>query len=117
MASPRQHITAETQPSDMGKELYRLQSDLLSTQQQVKRLTSLLEKQQARLNAQETSVARLDRILMEILTGRTWRALRFAGELAKKMLPSGIARFASSRQSTATDAGRRIKSFLVCDEP
>jgi len=101
----------------MGKELYRLQSDLLATQQQVKRLTSLLEKQQARLNAQETSVARLDRILMEILTGRTWRALRFAGELAKKMLPSGIARFASSRQSTATDAGRRIKSFLVCDEP
>ena len=101
----------------MGKELDRLQSELLETRQQVKRLTTLLEKQQARLNAQEGSVARLDRILMEILTGRTWRALRFAGELAKKVLPSRRALFANPKQSTVTDEGRRIKSFLVCDDP
>ncbi len=86
-------------------------------QQQVTNLLNLLEKQQARLNAQETSVARLDRILMEILTGRTWRALRFAGEVAKKVLPSRVAAHSLLKQSTATEAGKRTKSHLVCDDP
>ena len=80
-------------------------------------MLGVLEKQQARLNAQETSVARLDRILMEILTGRTWRALRFAGEVAKKILPSRVASSLPSKNSAVTEAGRRIKSFLACDDP
>jgi GT2 family glycosyltransferase len=117
MASPRQPIPIETSQSSMQKELDRLQSELLDTQQQVKRLLGLLEKQQARLNAQETSLARLDRILMEILTGRTWRALRFAGELAKKILPDKLTLPSSSKQSAPTEEGRKIRSFLVCDDP
>ena len=117
MASPRQQVSIETQPSPVDQELRRLQSELLETQQQVTRLLNLLEKQQARLNAQETSVARLDRILMEILTGRTWRALRFAGDMAKKILPSRVASRSASKSSVATEAGRRTKSYLVCDDP
>lgn len=116
MASTRQQISIETPPSSVQQELQRLESELLETQQQVRKLLGLLERQQARLDAQETSVARLDRILMEILTGRTWRALRFASELAKKVLPTR-ALSSVSKDSAPTQAGRKIRSFLVCDDP
>ncbi len=117
MASPRQQVSIETQPQSVHQELKRLEAELMETQQQVTRLLNLLEMQQARLNAQETSVARLDRILMEILTGRTWRALRFASEVAKKILPSRVGSSSILKGSSATEAGRRIKSYLVCDDP
>lgn len=110
-------MAVKAQPRSVEEELKRLQSELTETQLQVTRLLNLLEKQQIRLNTQETSIARLDRILMEILTGRTWRALRFAGDFAKKLLPSRTALGLRAGSSMATQSGKNVLSYLACDDP
>lgn len=110
-------MAVKAQPRSVEEELKRLQSELTETQLQVTRLLNLLEKQQIRLNTQETSIARLDRILMEILTGRTWRALRFAGDFAKRILPSRTTLGLKAGSTAATQAGKGVLSYLACDDP
>jgi len=117
MGISRQHVPVEAVPLSVQQKLERLESELRTAQQQITNLLDLVEKQQARLNTQETSVARLDRIVMEILTSRAWRALRFAGKVAKTILPSrGISRLTLG-SGVPTRAGKEVKSFLVCDAP
>jgi GT2 family glycosyltransferase len=89
--------------------LRRLQEEQKATQRQMGAILELLEKHESQITAQETSVARLDRILMEILTGRTWRTLRAAGDLIRKLTP------ARGDGSSVARGGKR--SYLVCDEP
>jgi GT2 family glycosyltransferase len=93
--------------------LRQVQAELRASQRQLKRVLELVEKHQAQLNAHESSIARLDRILMEILTGRVWRTLRAAGDLAKRFAPRGGA--GNSADSVVLNS--RQRSFLVCDEP
>ena len=57
-------------------------------QRQLARALEMLEQQQTQIAAHDTSIARLDRILMDLLTGRLWRTLRAAGQLVSRFLPS-----------------------------
>lgn len=89
----------------------RLQSELKASQRELARLLEIVEKQQLQLTSHETSIARLDRILMELLTGRLWRTLQAAAKLAKKFIPSR-----ASSQDLSLPAGWK-GSYLVIDEP
>ncbi len=86
-AMDRQHNT-EAQLEAARKRLSQLEAALATSQQQIVRLLNLIAKQQDRSDLQQSSIARLDRTLMELLTGRTWRALRSVGEFAKKIAPA-----------------------------
>lgn len=96
--------TTEAQLAAANKKLARLEAELAISQQQIVRLLELIAKQQDRSDLQQSSIARLDRTLMEILTGRTWRTLRSIGELAKKIAPSGSGSRASSVDSRSSKA-------------
>ena len=85
-----------------------LKAELEASRHQIGRILDLLEKQEAELASQQSSIARLDRILMELLTGRTWRALQAGGKLIKRFVPSG---------PHATEVVTRNGSYLVIDEP
>lgn len=92
----------------LERALDELQSELKLSQRQIQTLLEIVERQEARLSAHESSIARLDRILMELLTGRTWRTLSAAGKLIKRLAPSrGVS------QQVSVHNG----SYLVCDEP
>ncbi|MBV9611735.1 MAG: glycosyltransferase family 2 protein, partial [Acidobacteriaceae bacterium] len=71
-----------------------------------------LEEQRKQIQAHESSIGRLDRILMEIITGRTWRTLRATGELIKKIVPSQHARHGGNSVALT-----QKRSYLICDEP
>ncbi len=88
--------------------LKRLESELKVSQRQIATLSVLIERHDGQLTAHESSIARLDRILMELLTGRTWRALQAAGKLVKRFVPSG---------SAPAAVAVRNNSYLFCDEP
>ena len=99
----------EVQLEKANAAMRRLQDEQKATQRQVGAILDLIEKHDAKITAQETSIARLDRILMEILTGRTWRTLRAAGDLIRKLTP------ARSGGSSVSRGNKR--SYLMCDEP
>lgn len=101
----------EAQLRASNEELQQLRSEFRISQRQLARALELLDKQQLQLTQQETSIARLDRILMELLTGRVWRTLTAAGKLAKRILPS---RYSVSGELVVRGRGN---SYLVCDEP
>src|SRR5436190_19723676 len=94
--------------AQLQRALEELQSKLKFSQQQIEALLEIVERQQAQLSANESSIARLDRILMELLTGRTWRTLSAAGKLIKKLAPL---------RAISNDVTVRNGSYLVCDEP
>ncbi|HEX4750924.1 MAG TPA: glycosyltransferase family 2 protein [Bryobacteraceae bacterium] len=87
-----------------------LERQLELSYQQTAEILQILQKHESRLGEHESSIARLDRILMELLTGRIWRTLRAAGEVAKRFMPGS----GSSADSLALTAE---VSFLKCDEP
>lgn len=88
--------------------LERLQAELKGSQRQIEVLLEVIERQDAQIIAHESSISRLDRILMELLTGRVWRTLRAAGNIVKKFTPS---------RAASPDETVRNGSYLVCDEP
>ncbi len=92
--------------------LRQVRVELQASQRQLKRLLELVEKHQLQLAAHESSLARLDRIVMEMLTGRVWRTLRSVGDIAKRFLPASGG---GNAESLALNSRKR--SFLVCDEP
>jgi O-antigen biosynthesis protein len=94
--------------AQLQRALEELQSKLKFSQRQIEALLEVVERQEAQLSAHESSIARLDRILMELLTGRTWRTLSAAGKLIKKFAPS---------RSISHEVVFRNGSYLVCDEP
>ncbi|MBV9670992.1 MAG: glycosyltransferase, partial [Acidobacteriales bacterium] len=89
-----------------------LESELKASHEQMAKFLQMLEKHQERLNLHESSITRVDRTLMEILSGRTWRTLRASGELIKRLVPSRVG--VNSSASTALTSKR---SYLFCDEP
>src|SRR5579884_49511 len=88
----------------------QLEKQLELVNKQTAGILELLAKQEKRLAEHESSIARLDRILMELITGRTWRTLRATGELVKRLLPG---RSGSGDSVALTNQ----KSYLTCDEP
>ena len=79
---------------------------------QIIQLFEAFERHEEMVRAQQATVARVDRIQMEMLTGRVWRGLRAASDLAKRFVP---ARLLSSNQNSV--ARSNVRSHLVCDEP
>jgi GT2 family glycosyltransferase len=104
--------TPEAQLEAANEALRQVQMELRSSQRQLKRILELIEKHQLQLVAHESSIARLDRIIMEMLTGRVWRTLRAAGDLAKRFVPRS-----NGSDSSSVVLNSRQRSFLVCDEP
>jgi GT2 family glycosyltransferase len=101
----------EAQLRASNEALEQLRSEFRISQRQLTRALELLDKQQLQLTTHETSIARLDRILMELLSGRVWRTLSATGKLVKRILPS---RYSSTGEMVARG---RENSYLVCDEP
>ena len=79
---------------------------------QMLQLLEAFERQEHLLRTQQSTVSRVDRIQMEMLTGRVWRGLRAASDLAKKIVP---ARFMNSGRGSI--ARSNVRSELTCDEP
>ena len=102
----------ETRLEATNDRVRELQSELRASQKQIAKLLGMVEKQQDRLNSQESTVTRLDRVVMEIITGRTWRALRASGDLVKRILP----RLRGSAEGDSIALSHK-RSYLVCDEP
>jgi len=92
-----------------GGKLRQLEGELKATQKQLASLVEILGTHQKQLEEQQSSVARLDRILMELLTGRTWRTLRATGEFVKRFVPR--------RNGGSSNKLAGSRSYLVCDEP
>lgn len=90
----------------VAEELSKLQSEFAASERQIARILEILETQQSQLAMQDASIARLDRILMELLTGRTWRTLRAAGKLISRLTPGRV----NGRPGDP-------RAYLVCDEP
>ncbi len=104
--------TPESQLETANEALRQVQAELRASQRQLKRVLELVEKHQLQLVSHESSIARLDRIIMEMLTGRVWRTLRAAGDLAKRFVPRG-----GGNNADSAVLNSRQRSFLVCDEP
>ncbi len=92
--------------------LQQLEADVLMSQRQIAKILEVIEKQQDQLNSQGSSVGRIDQTLSELMGGRTWRALRAAGNLIKRLVPSREGGGAGSSVAL-TDK----RSYLICDEP
>ncbi len=106
MSENRQVQSADDGP---GSKLRQLEAELKATQKQLAAVVELLGTHKKQIEDQGSSIARLDRILMEILTGRTWRTLRATGEFVKRFVPR-----------TAGPGSNKLagpRSYLVCDEP
>ncbi|MBV8572944.1 MAG: glycosyltransferase [Acidobacteriaceae bacterium] len=101
----------DTQIESATDQNRQLRAELRVVQRQLARALEMLEHQQTQLAAHDTSIARLDRILMELLTGRLWRTLRAAGQMVARFLPTP-----AGSEEAAVVRGRH-NSFLVCDEP
>ena len=104
--------TPDTRLESTQEALRQVQAELRASQRQMKRVLELVEKHQLQLGAHESSITRLDRIIMEMLTGRVWRTLRAAGDLAKRFVPR-----TGGNDAASVVLNSRQPSFLVCDEP
>jgi GT2 family glycosyltransferase len=91
---------------EVADELQKLRAEFAASERQIARILEILEIQQSQLTSQDASIARLDRILMDLLTGRTWRTLRAAGRFLGRLTPG---------RANGTSGDPR--AFLVCDEP
>lgn len=90
----------------------KLEAYIRTSQLQMSKIIQMLEAQSEQLRTQQTSVSRVDRIQMEMLSGRVWRTLHAASGAAQRLLRRG--RPGSSSNTTVLS---NKPSFLVCDEP
>jgi len=101
----------EAQLEAANQSIRKLQFELEAADRRLAKALDLLQKHESRLSAHDASIARLDRILMEMLTGRVWRTLTATGRLAKRLLP------VPSRKGPSEVVTGQGNSYLVCDEP
>lgn len=91
-----------------NQRLSELEKQLEVKYKQTAEIVEILQKQELRLAEHESSIARLDRILMEILTGRIWRTLSAAGQTIKRVLPA---------RGGGGESLTHEESYLKLDEP
>src|SRR3954447_23510391 len=103
---------SELRGEELKERIRHLESKLAQSNAQLTQILEVLESQGESLRAQQTSIARLERIQMEMITGRAWRALRAATDLVKRFV--SVSRRSSSADSVALT---EMLSYLVCDEP
>jgi GT2 family glycosyltransferase len=94
------------------EEIGQLRADLKTSEKNIARLLQMFEEQQRLVNSQQATLVRMERVLMDVVTGRVWRTLRAAGGVIKKVIPGGGAH----SNGTSHLIGRR-NTYLVCDEP
>jgi GT2 family glycosyltransferase len=92
------------------EEIRQLRSELRASEVHLARTLEMLEAQKGQLDSHQASIIRVDRVLMDLTTGRLWRTLRAAGDIVKKFLPANIA------NGDSPNVGRK-NTILVCDEP
>lgn len=92
--------------------IQKLEAHIKTSRMQMSKLVELVESQGEQLRAQQSSVARVDRIQMEMMTGRVWRTLRVASGIAQKLL-----RRREPETQNATTILDSKPAFLICDEP
>jgi GT2 family glycosyltransferase len=92
------------------EEIRQLRSELRASEVHLARTLEMLEAQQGQLDSHQASIIRVDRVLMDLTTGRLWRTLRAAGSIVKKFLP------ADAENGASQNVGRK-NTMLVCDEP
>src|SRR3954465_600630 len=102
---------SELRGEELKERIRHLESKLAQSNAQLTQILEILESQGESLRAQQTSIARLERIQMEMITGRAWRALRAATDLVRRFVPG------SRRPSSDSVALTKKLSYLVCDEP
>jgi O-antigen biosynthesis protein len=105
-----QHAS-ELHVEELTEKIRHLESELRQSNFRMTQVLEALESHQEKLRAQQTSIARLERIQMEMITGRAWRALRAATDLVRRFVP------VSRRSSSDSVALTQKESYLVCDEP
>src|SRR4051794_3584282 len=105
-----QHAS-ELQLEQLREKIRQLESELKQSNFRITQVLEAVESQGESLRAQQTSIARLERIQMEMITGRAWRALRAATDLVRRFVPG------SRRSSSDSVALTKKLSYLVCDEP
>src|SRR5947199_10739822 len=105
-----QHAS-ELHVQELKDKIRHLESELEQSNFRMTQVLEALESHAQKLRAQQTSIARLERIQMEMITGRAWRALRAATDLVKRFVP------ASRRSSSDSVALTEKLSYLVCDAP
>src|SRR3954447_10804355 len=106
-----QQFELDLQVEALTAKIQHLEAELRTSQRLTAKMLETIELQQQQLRDQQTSISRLDRIQMEMLTSRVWRSLRALTEAAKKVLP------VRDRNTEASIPLSKKKSFLVCDEP
>src|SRR4051794_4081851 len=106
-----EQYASEIELEELKEKIRHLESELGQSNFRMTQVLEALESHQQKLRAQQTSIARLERIQMEMITGRAWRALRAATDLVKRFVP------VSRRSSSDSVALTEKVSYLVCDEP
>ncbi len=106
-----EQYASELRLEELKEKIRHLESELAQSNFRMTQVLEALESHGQKLRAQQTSIARLERIQMEMITGRAWRALRAATDLVKRFVP------ASRRSSSDSVALTEKVSYLVCDEP
>jgi GT2 family glycosyltransferase len=94
------------------EEISQLKAELRTSERNVARLLEMFEEQQRIVNTQQATLVRIERVLMDVVTGRVWRTLRAAGNVIKRIVPGG----GTFANGTSHLMARR-NTYLVCDEP
>ena len=104
-------------------EMDQLRTELRASERQVARLLEMFEEQQRQVNSQQATLVRVERILMDVVTGRLWRTLRAVGGIVKAILPGeGEQRRLSLNGEVSNGNGHahliaRRNTHLTIDEP
>ncbi len=101
------------------EEVEQLRMELRTSEKQVARLLELFEEQQRVVNTHQATLVRIERVLMDVVTGRLWRTLRAVGGVLKVVMPGEGGRSrgdADHVNGNGNLVGRR-NAYLVVDEP
>ncbi len=92
----------------------QLRASLKASESQIARLLEMFEEQQRQINSQQATLVRMERMMMDVVTGRLWRTLRAVGGFVKAVIP-GEGR--NGRAEGSRNLIARRNTFLMCDEP
>jgi O-antigen biosynthesis protein len=105
-------------------EVDQLRTELRASERQLARLLEMFEQQQRQVNSQQATLVRVERILMDVVTGRLWRTLRAVGGVVKAIMPGegGQRRLALTGETLNGVNGSsalvaRRNTHLTIDEP
>src|ERR1700733_10751285 len=103
-------------------EVDQLRTELRASEKQLARLLEMFEEQQRQVNGQQATLVRVERILMDVVTGRLWRTLRAVGGVIKAIIPEGGPKRLAPGETGSSANGHssliaRRNAYLTIDEP